>query len=72
MSSQSDDDSRRFDYNPYDEVTDFLEQHHNWFGSLEERAQQFRRDCAFGRRVSSEDLERGLLDQTGVRVRRID
>ena len=65
------DDSVRFDYNPYDEVTDFLEQHDNWFGSLEERAQQFRRDCAFGRRVTSDDLERGLLEQTGVRVRRI-
>jgi hypothetical protein len=68
---QSDDDSLRFDYNPYDEVTDFLEQHHNWFGSLEERAQQFRRDCGFGRRVASDDLERGLLEQAGVRVRRI-
>ncbi len=68
---QGDDDSLRFDYNPYDEVTDFLEQHDNWFGSLEERAQQFRRDCGFGRRVSSEDLERGLLEQAGVRVRRI-
>ncbi len=67
---QADDDSPRFDYNPYDEVTDFLEQHDNWFGVLEERAQQFRRDCAFGRRVSSHDLERGLLDQVGVRVRR--
>ena len=67
---QSGDDSPRFDYNPYDEVTDFLEQNDNWFGSLEERAQQFRRDCAFGRRVSSDDLERGLLDQVGVRVRR--
>jgi len=68
---QYDDDSLRFDYNPYDEVTDFLEQHDNWFGSLEERAQQFRRDCGFGRRVSSEDLERGLLERSGVRVRRI-
>lgn len=68
---QADDDSMRFDYSPYDEVTDFLEQHDNWFESLEERAQQFRRDCAFGRRVNSEDLERGLLDQLGVRVRRI-
>lgn len=67
---RDDDDSVRFDYNAYDEVTDFLEQHDNWFGSLEERAQQFRRDCAFGRRVTSEDLERGLLEQVGVRVRR--
>ncbi|MGB5351424.1 MAG: helix-turn-helix transcriptional regulator, partial [Polyangiales bacterium] len=57
---QADEGSVRFDYNPYDEVTDFLEQNHNWFGQLEERAQQFRRDCAFGRRVTSDDLERGL------------
>ena len=68
---QGDDDSVRFDYSPYDEVTDFLEQHHNWFELLEERAQQFRRDCAFGRRVTSDDLERGLLAQVGVRVQRI-
>jgi len=68
---EDEDESVRFDYNPYDEVTDFLEQHDNWFGSLEERAQQFRRDCAFGRRVTSEDLERGLLEQADVRVRRI-
>ena len=67
---QRDEGSVRFDYDPYDEVTDFLERNDNWFGSLEERAQQFRRDCAFGRRVTSEDLERGLLDQVGVRVRR--
>ena len=26
---QGEDDSVRFDYGPYDEVTDFLEQHHN-------------------------------------------
>ena len=68
---QADDDSVRFDYSPYDEVTDFLEQHANWFESLEERAQQFRRDCAFGRRVTSDDLERGLLAEVGVRVHRI-
>ncbi len=68
---QADEGSVRFDYNPYDEVTDFLEQNHNWFEQLEERAQQFRRDCAFGRRVTSDDLERGLLEQVGVRVHRI-
>ncbi|MDH3728726.1 MAG: short-chain fatty acyl-CoA regulator family protein [Myxococcales bacterium] len=63
-------DEVRFDYSPYDEVTDFLEQHDNWFEALEERAQQFRRDAAFGRRVSSDDLERGLREQLGVRVHR--
>jgi len=68
---QSGEDSVRFDYSPYDEVTDFLEQHHNWFGPLEERAQQFRRDCAFGRRVTSDELEHGLLEEVGVRVHRI-
>lgn len=67
---QADEGSLRFDYSPYDEVTDFLEQHDNWFESLEERAQRFRRDCALGRRVTSNDLERGLLEQAGVRVHR--
>ena len=68
---QADDDSVRFDYSPYDEVTDFLEQNDNWFGALEDRAQQFRRDCAFKRRVTSDDLERALLEQVGVRVHKI-
>lgn len=68
---QADDDSLRFDYSPYDEVTDFLERNDNWFEALEERAQQFRRDGAFGRRVTSADLERALLEQMGVRVQRI-
>lgn len=68
---QADEDSVRFDYSPYDEVTDFLEQNDNWFEALEERAQQFRRDGAFGRRVTSDDLERGLLEQVAVRVHRI-
>ncbi|MEM9727925.1 MAG: short-chain fatty acyl-CoA regulator family protein [Myxococcota bacterium] len=61
----------RFDYSPYDEVTDFLEQHDNWFETLEERAQQFRRESALSRHVVSTDLERGLREQLGVRVNRI-
>ena len=60
--------SLRFDYSPFDEVTDFLEQHHNWFESLETRARKFRRDAGFGRRVASEDLVRALREQVGVRV----
>ena len=67
---QAGEDDVRFDYSPYDEVTDFLEQNDNWFESLEERAQQFRRDSAFVRRVTSDDLERGLREQLGVRVHR--
>jgi predicted transcriptional regulator/DNA-binding XRE family transcriptional regulator len=68
---QTDDDSLRFDYSPFDEVTDFLERNDNWFETLEERAQQFRRDGAFGRRVTSADLEQALLEQMGVRIHRI-
>jgi len=60
----------RFDYSPYDEVTDFLEQHDNWFESLEERAQGFRRDASLGRRATSETLEQALRQQLGVRVHR--
>lgn len=70
LERQSGEGDVRFDYSPYDEVTDFLEQNDNWFESLEERAQQFRRDSAFSRRVASDDLERGLREQLGVRVQR--
>src|SRR5690242_8356906 len=34
----------RFDYSPFDEVTDFLEAHKNWFPELEEQAEALRRD----------------------------
>lgn len=67
---QAGEDDVRFDYSPYDEVTDFLEQNDNWFEALEERAQQFRRDSTLGRRVTSDDLERGLREQLEVRVQR--
>ena len=70
LERQSGEGDVRFDYSPYDEVTDFLEQNDNWFESLEERAQQFRRDSAFAHRVTSDDLERGLREQLGVRVQR--
>lgn len=70
LERQAGGDDVRFDYSPYDEVTDFLEQHDNWFESLEERAQQFRREAALSRRVVSEELERGLRKQLGVRVQR--
>ncbi len=35
---EDDGHSLRFDYSPFDEVTDFLERHRNWFASLEARA----------------------------------
>ena len=43
-----------FDYNPFDEVTDFLEANDNWFGVLEERAEQVRRDFALPQRYTSD------------------
>src|SRR5690349_10520625 len=34
----------RFDYSPFDEVSDFLESHKNFFPELEEQAERLRRD----------------------------
>lgn len=70
---ESDDgDSLRFDYTPFDEVTDFLEKNDNWFGSLEERAEEFAKKAGFGRRVSSLELVSALKEQVGVEVRFVD
>ncbi|MFW6049936.1 MAG: helix-turn-helix domain-containing protein [Myxococcota bacterium] len=63
-----DGDSLRFDYSPFDEVTDFLEQHSNWFPSLEERADALRRDLGLGTRTSRDQLI-ATLEKLGVEVR---
>ena len=65
---QADEDKLRFDYSPFDEVTDFLEQHDNWFGDLEERANEFRDDAGFGLKVTSDMLIAALKERLGVRV----
>src|SRR5690606_30686678 len=52
----SGEDSLRFDYSPFDEVTDFLEKHHNFFPALEERAKAFREAAGLGLPVRSEVL----------------
>ncbi|MDH5493832.1 MAG: short-chain fatty acyl-CoA regulator family protein, partial [Myxococcales bacterium] len=65
-------DGLRFDYSPYDEVTDFLEAHRNWFPALEERAQALRQDARLGMRVSSEQLAAALEDQLGIRIRFVE
>ena len=65
-------DTLRFDYHPFDEVTDFLEDHHNFFASLEERAEEFRRDVKFGDRVSREDLVQALQTHLDVRFETLD
>jgi hypothetical protein len=56
-----------FDYNPFDEVTDFLEAHDNWFGVLEERAEQVRRDYHLLHRFTSDALI-DVLAHMGVDV----
>lgn len=58
-----------FDYTPFDEVGDFLEQHRNHFPALEARAERFRRDSGFGdENVESAALERALKEALGVSV----
>lgn len=58
----------RFDYSPFDEVTDFLELHKNWFPELEEMAEALRRDFDLDRQVTSGQLIRMLENQFGFRV----
>lgn len=58
----------RFDYHPFDEVTDFLEQHENYFPSLEQRADAFRGKRGLGVRVSARDLREALVEEFEVTV----
>jgi predicted transcriptional regulator/DNA-binding XRE family transcriptional regulator len=53
----------RFDYSPFDEVTDFLEAHHNYFPELEEQAEALRRDFKLERQVTSHHLIRLLRER---------
>lgn len=59
----------RFDYSPFDEVTDFLQGHHNYFPELEEQAEGLRRDFQFERQVTSTQLIKMLADRFGYRVK---
>lgn len=57
-----------FDYTPFDEVTDFLEEQRNWFEVLEDRADALRGQHRLGERPR----EQGLIDvlgRLGVEVR---
>jgi XRE family transcriptional regulator, fatty acid utilization regulator len=58
----------RFDYSPFDEVTDFLESHRNFFPELEEQAEALRRDFGLDRQVTSLQLARALEQRFGYRV----
>lgn len=53
----------RFDYSPFDEVTDFLQAHRNYFPELEEQAEAIRRDFSLERQVTSGQLARVLKDR---------
>src|SRR5262245_48589321 len=60
----------RFDYSPFDEVTDFLQEHKNYFPELEEQAETLRRDFQLERQVTSGQLQRVLQDaRFGYKVR---
>jgi XRE family transcriptional regulator, fatty acid utilization regulator len=50
----------RLDYSPFDEVADFVQEHHNYFAPLEEAADQLRRDLSLDRRIVSDQLAAGL------------
>ncbi|MCB9599605.1 MAG: DUF2083 domain-containing protein [Sandaracinus sp.] len=63
-------DNLRFDYHPFDEVTDFLESHRNFFPTLEARADELR--GGLPDRVSSTELEEVLRERLGVNVERVD
>lgn len=56
----------RFDYSPFDEVTDFLQAHQNYFPELEEEAEAVRRDVAAERIISSAQLVRALEARFGL------
>ncbi len=56
----------RFDYSPYDEVSDFLQAHHNWFPELETEAEALRADFQLGRQVQSSQLIALLEKRFGI------
>jgi predicted transcriptional regulator/transcriptional regulator with XRE-family HTH domain len=65
---QSGEPPPRLGYSPSDEVTDFLQQHKNYFPALEEEASRLRREHHLPRRLLSEHLIRMLTDEYCIRV----
>src|SRR6185295_16206167 len=62
------DSTLRFDYSPFDEVSDFLQANQNHFPVLEEAAEAIRQDFRLERRVLSDQLIRVLGERLGIRV----
>jgi len=58
----------RFDYSPFDEVSDFLQAHRNYFPELEEQAEVLRRDFKLERQVTSNQLIHLLQERFKYRV----
>ncbi len=58
----------RFDYSPFDEVSDFLQSHQNYFPEIEEQAEALRKDFHLERQVTSGQLIRLLDQRFGYRV----
>lgn len=62
-------DAGRLDYSPFDEVTDFLQEQHNYFPELEEEAERLRRDVTLERVMLSSQLKQVLTSHFGYEVR---
>lgn len=61
-------ESLAFDYSPFDEVTDFLQAHHNYFPEVEAEADRLRRDHALSLQLHSEEVKRLLEKEFHVKV----
>jgi hypothetical protein len=59
----------RLDYSPFDEVSDFLQAHQNYFPELEEEAEALCRDFASDRSSSSGTLMKMLESRFGIATR---
>jgi predicted transcriptional regulator/transcriptional regulator with XRE-family HTH domain len=58
----------RLDYSPFDEVSDFLQAHHNYFPELEQEAEAVRRDVGAERLITSSLLVRALEQGFGFKT----
>ncbi len=56
----------RFDYSPFDEVSDFLQAHQNYFPELEEEAESMRQDFGAERILGSGTLMKMLEARFGI------
>ena len=67
--NETQDGTLRFELSPFDEVIDFLEQHGNYFPTIEERADAFRAETGLPSRLSSRSLIEQLERHLDIEVR---